>query len=53
LIFQPCDFSRLVAADTPNGYGAVAAVDGRKGLFGVAGIGPYAGAPAPPKKALT
>src|ERR1700721_5549 len=46
---QPFAFSRLIASDTLNGDGLVAAFDGRNGLLGNAGIGPYAGSPSPLK----
>src|ERR1700722_11711146 len=46
---QPLAFSKLIASDTLNGYGLVAALDGRNGLLGNAGIGPYAGSPSPLK----
>jgi hypothetical protein len=41
--FQPFAFRTLVACETPNGLGLAAALDGRNGLFGKAGMGPYAG----------
>src|SRR5579862_8487598 len=47
LTVQPLAFRMLTAAETLNGYGSVAALDGRYGLCGSAGMGPYAGAPAP------
>ena len=40
MTFQPCAFSRLVAAVTLNGYGLISAFAGVYGLFGSTGTGP-------------